>query len=83
MKALGPRLIVEPIRPEVVKNGIYLPADKEDGPKTGIVRSVGPAVKELAVGDKILFDTYAGEPIEVDSEKLIVLLESEVLAVVD
>jgi chaperonin GroES len=74
--------------------GIYLPEKAKDTPKTGVVEAVGTgtinsdtgALVPLSVkkGDRVIFSSYAGTEIKLgDSEKLLVMSESEVLAVID
>lgn len=81
LRVLRNRLIVERIKPETTKNVLYLPAD--DVVSTGIVKSVGRLVEDIKVGDKVLYGTYDGDSIEVDGEKLTVLTDCEVLAVIE
>lgn len=80
-------------RDEVVrysKGGIALPDAATDKPRQGIVLAVGPGVHEYGVfvkpaikkGDRVLFGAYAGNEVDTGAEKLIVLQESEVMAVV-
>jgi chaperonin GroES len=38
---------------------------------------------EVSVGDKVLFAKYSGTEIKVDSKKLLILRESDILAVIE
>ena len=71
--------------------GILLPDTAKDKPKEGTVVAVGPGrvlesgeVKALEVkkGDRVLFGGFAGTEIKVDGKELLILSESEILAVI-
>jgi len=72
--------------------GIVLPESAQRRPKQGRVLSVGDgrllkdgsrAKPQVNEGDRVLFDDYAGAEVNVDGEKLLVLDETEILAVLD
>lgn len=84
-------LVVEPIEEETTVSGIIIPdtASKEK-PQKGKVIAVGPGkvgddnerVKmEVSEGDIVLFTKYAPSEIKVDGKDLLVLTESDVLAI--
>jgi chaperonin GroES len=91
MKPLADRLVVKPLeQEEVTPSGIVLPETAKEKPQKGEVLAVGPGARdedgkripmELKAGDKVLFAKYAGTEIKVDSEKLLILRESDILAV--
>ena len=71
--------------------GGLLPDTAKDKPKEGTVVAVGPGrvlesgeVKALEVkkGDRVLFGGFAGTEIKVDGKELLILSESEILAVI-
>jgi len=72
--------------------GILLPESAQRRPKQGRVLSVGDgrllkdgsrAKPQVNEGDRVLFDDYSGAEVNVDGEKLLVLDETEILAVLD
>ena len=73
--------------------GIILPEKAKDTPKTGVVEAVGTgtintdtgALVPLSVkkGDRVIFSSYAGTEIKLGDDKLLVMSEDEVLAVID
>ncbi|SRR5690606_268375 len=75
------------------ESGIYLPEKAKDTPKTGVVEAVGDGAlnKEtgertpLSVkkGDRVIFSSYAGTEVKLNDEKLLVMSEDEVLAIID
>lgn len=92
LKPLGDRLVVEPKeREETTASGIILPETAKEKPQEGDVVAIGPGRRDddgkrvemdVAVGDKVLFAKYAGTEIKVDGKKLLILKESDVLAIV-
>ena len=90
-KPLADRLVVKPLEEEeITPSGIVLPETAKEKPQKGEVLSVGPGARdedgdriemEVKVGDKILFAKYGGTEIKVDGDKLLILRESDVLAI--
>jgi chaperonin GroES len=91
LKPLGDRLIVEPIeQEETTVSGIILPESAKEKPMKGKVLAVGPgarkddgsrAAMDVAVGDVVLYAKYGGTEIKIDSNKYLILRESDVLAI--
>ncbi|HZD10853.1 MAG TPA: co-chaperone GroES [Candidatus Binatia bacterium] len=92
LKPLGDRLVVEPKeREETTASGIILPETAKEKPQEGEVVAIGPGRRDddgkrvemdVAVGDTVLYAKYAGTEIKVDGKKLLILKESDVLAIV-
>lgn len=85
------RLVVEAVEEETTASGIIIPdtANKEK-PQKGKVIAVGPGrigddneriPMEIKVGDVVLFTKYAPSEVKVDEKDLLVLNESDVLAI--
>ena len=94
LKPLGSRVVIKPLeREEMTKSGILLPDTAKEKPQEGKVLSVGPGDRhpdtgeriavELKVGDKVLFQKYAGTEFKLDDEELLILAEKDVLAVIE
>jgi len=93
LKPLGSRVVVEPIEQEdVTASGIVLPETAKEKPQRGTVLSVGPGDRDdsgkriqmdVTVGDTVLFAKYAGTEIKMDGKKLLILRESDLLAIVE
>jgi len=93
LKPLGNRVVVEPIeQEEMTAGGIYVPETAKEKPQQGTVLSVGPGERDedgdripmdVAVGDKVLFAKYSGTEMKLDGKKLLVLRESDLLAIVE
>ena len=92
LKPLGDRLVVRPsAREETTKSGIVLPDTVKERPQEGTILAVGPGRTlddgtrepiEVAVGEKILFQKYAGTEFKLDDEDLLILSQKDVLAVI-
>lgn len=63
-------------------SGIYLPDGAAEKPKIATVRAVGKQVKDLKVGDKILYKGYSTNDVKVDAKEYILVKEEDVLATV-
>lgn len=93
LKPLGSRVVIEPIeQEEVTAGGIVLPETAKEKPQKGKVLSVGPGDRDedgkritldVAVGDTVLFAKYSGTEIKIDGAKLLILRESDILAILE
>ncbi len=93
LKPLYDRLVVRRLEAETTtKSGIIIPDKASEKPTQGEVVAIGDgAVSDagerrqlsVKVGDRVLFGQYAGSEIKVDGETLLVMKESDVLAIVE
>ena len=91
LKPLADRLVVEPIeQEEVTATGIYVPETAKEKPQEGKVVAVGPGRKDeegkrvpmdVAEGDTVLYAKYGGTEVKLDDKKLLILKESDILAI--
>lgn len=63
-------------------SGLYIPDSATEKPKVAKVVAVGKAVKELKVGDRIVYKAYSTTDVKVGSEEYIIVKEEDVLATV-
>lgn len=63
-------------------SGIYLPDNAKEKPVVAQVRAVGPDVKTLKVGDKIIYKEYSTTELKIDATEYILVKEEDVLATV-
>ncbi len=92
LKPLADRVVVEPLeQEEKTASGIILPETAKEKPQEGKIIAAGPGrlddkgkrvAMEVAVGDKVLYAKYSGTEIKIEGKKLLILKESDVLAVV-
>jgi len=93
LKPLADRLVVEPIeREDMTASGIYVPETAKEKPQEGKVLAVGPGRKDddgkrvpmdVAKGDRVLFARYAGSEVKLEDKKVLILKESDVLAILE
>jgi chaperonin GroES len=93
IKPLSDRLVVKPLEEEeVTPSGIVLPETAKEKPQKGEVLAIGPGARDddgkrvamdVSVGDKVLFAKYGGTEIKIDGDKLLILRESDVLAIIE
>lgn len=91
MIPLGDRVIVRLLeKEEKKKGGIIIPDTAKERPQEGEVVAVGKGRRtnsgervelEVKKGDRVLFAKYAGNEIEIDSSKYLVVKEDEILAI--
>ena len=80
LKPLKDRVVAVVEKPlEKTKSGILLGEAKEK-PAYALVESVGPDVKEIKKGDKIVYKEYSTTEIKMDDKDYIILKEEDVLA---
>jgi chaperonin GroES len=92
LKPLADRLVVEPTeQEEVTAGGIILPETAKEKPQQGKVIAAGPGrtddegeriAMEVKVGDRVLYAKYSGTEIKLDGKKVLILRESDILAVI-
>ena len=93
LKPLGDRIVVRPTpREEMTKSGIVLPDTAKERPQEGTILSIGPGrtlddgtreAMDVEVGQKILFQKYAGTEFKLDEEELLILSQKDILAVIE
>ena len=93
LKPLGDRLIVKAVEEEeTTASGIVLPDTAKEKPQRGKVLAVGDGKLseesgkriplDVSEGEEVLYSKYGGTEVKVDGDDLLVLRESDVLAVV-
>lgn len=88
LKPLADRVIIQPAAAEeVTVAGIIIPDSAKEKPLKGTVLAVGTGTKDeemvLKEGDSVLYGKYAGTEIEFDGEKVLIMRQNEVLAVIE
>ncbi|MEL7636695.1 MAG: co-chaperone GroES [Anaerolineaceae bacterium] len=91
MKPLGSRVVIEPMeQEEMTAGGIVLPETAKEKPQKGTVLATGPGDRDedgdrikmdVQVGDLVLFAKYSGTEIKYDGKKLLIMRESDILAI--
>ena len=80
LKPLKDRVVAKKEQPlEKTKSGILLGEAKEK-PAYAVIESVGPDVKSVKKGDKIIMKEYSTTEIKIDEEEYIIIKEEDILA---
>lgn len=90
---LGDNVVVKRVEAEeTTAGGIVLPDSARETPQQGRVLSVGDgqlladggrATPQVSEGDRVLFTSYAGNQVTVDDDELLIMSESDILAILD
>lgn len=93
LKIKGPRVLLKLDEvPETTQGGIILSTETVEKPQTGIVVEVGSGrllsdgttvPVEVSVGERVLFAKYTGTTLSHEGETLLLVMESDILAVVE
>ena len=88
---LADRVVVKALEEtESMRGGLYIPDTAKEKPQQGEIVAVGPGrfdegkrvPMDVKVGDKVLYGKYSGTEVTIDGEQLLILRESDVLAVI-
>ena len=83
IKPLADRVVA--VRAEVATktaSGLYLPDNAKEKPVMAEIKAVGPDVKVLKVGDKIVYKEYSTTELKIDGTEYLIVKEEDVLATV-
>ena len=61
-------------------SGIYLPETAKEKPVAAVVEAVGPDVKSLKKGDRIIYKEYSTTELTIDRTEYLIIKEEDVLA---
>ena len=87
IKPLADRVLVKPAPAETkTAGGIIIPDTAKEKPLQGEVLAVGNGTKDeemiLKPGDTVLYGKYAGNEVELDGVKYMIMRQSDVLAII-
>ena len=93
IRPLGDKVLVQRLEAEeMTTGGIVLPDAAKEKPKRGTILSVGDGKLldtgerqplQVRAGDQVLFTSYAGTEVKVSGDEMIIMDESDILAVLD
>ena len=86
IKPLADRVLLKPAAAEEkTVSGIIIPDNAKEKPLKGEVIATGDGTKDEKMvdkkGDEVLYGKYAGTELEVDGEKLLIMRQSDILAI--
>lgn len=68
---------------EKTASGFFMPGDAKEKPSYATVESVGPDVKNIKKGDKIIFKEYSTTDIKLGDTQYLIVKEEDALAILD
>jgi chaperonin GroES len=93
VRPLHDRVLVRRLEQEErTAGGIIIPDTAKEKPMQGEILAVGNGARsedgkvtplDVKVGDKVLFTKWAGTEVKVDGEELMIMKESDILAVIE
>ena len=92
IKPLFDKVVVKSIEAEEkTASGILLPGTAQEKPQMAEVVAVGPGglidgkevTMQVNVGDKVLYSKYGGSEFKLDGKEVIILRQSDILAIVN
>jgi len=82
LQPLADRLVAKPLEAQdKTSSGFYVPDSAKEKPQMGEVVAVGKEVKEVKVGDHIVYSQYKPDTVKVDNAELMIMKEEDVLAI--
>ena len=92
IKPLFDRVVIKDVESEeTTKSGIILTSAAKEKPQMAEVLAVGPGgmvdgkevVMQVKVGQKIIYSKYAGTEVKLDGKEMIIVRQSDILAIVE
>lgn len=89
---LGDRVVLKQSVPEeTTKSGIVLPSQAKEKPQYAEVVEVGPGIvedgkkipMEVKIGDKVIYQRYAGTEVKLGEDEYILVKQTDILAIVE
>jgi chaperonin GroES len=90
-RPLHDRVVIRRLEDEsTTPGGIIIPDTAKEKPMQGEVLAVGPGARndqgtitplDVAAGDRILFGKWSGTEVKIDGDELLIMKESDIMAV--
>lgn len=83
VKPLADRVVA--VREEAAQktaSGIYLPDTAKEKPVIASVVAIGPDVKQVKVGEKIVYKEYATIELKIDNQEYLIVKQEDILATI-
>lgn len=83
VKAIGNRLTIQPDPVKTnTETGLEIPAGSQEKPVTGVVLSKGEDVKEIEIGDRVLYNMFGGGKANIEGQEIYFIRESDVILII-
>ncbi len=93
IEPIGDKIVIKRLSAEEkTAGGIVLPESSQNKPHEGRVLSVGQGTlnsegksvaPQVSEGDRVIFSSYGGTEVEIDGTQLLILTESDILAILE
>jgi chaperonin GroES len=84
IKPLADRVVaVRDVAATQTASGIYLPDTAKEKPTLATVTATGADVKEVKVGDKIVYKEYSTTELKIDGIEYLIVKEEDILAIAE
>lgn len=83
IQPLADHVVAQPEEAETkTRSGLYVPDSAKEKPKTSKVVAVGAAVKNVKVGDRIIYGGFTQTEVNVEGVDYVIVKEENILATV-
>jgi chaperonin GroES len=86
VKPLADRVMVKLEKNEAkTAGGIIIPDTAQEKTQTGLVVAIGndKEVITVKVGDKVMYDKYAGTQVKIDQDEHLIIKMADIIAIID
>jgi chaperonin GroES len=88
VRPLADRVLVKQEKAETkTASGIIIPETAQEKTQTATVSAVGPGTEDdkvtVKVGERVMYDKYAGTAIKIDGDDYLILKNSDIIAVIE
>jgi len=86
IKPIGDRVLVKAEEvEEKTAGGIFIPQTAQEKTQAGVVEAIGDNKEKIkvSVGQKVMYDKYAGTTIKVDGKEKLLIKGEDILAVIE
>ena len=88
IKPLADRVLVKQVPAETkTAGGLIIPDTAQEKTQAAVVEAVGPGTEKdpitVKVGDRVMYDKYAGVQVKMDGEEYLIVKNSDIIAVVE
>ena len=92
VKPLGDRVVIKNVESEeTTKSGIILTGAAKEKPQMAEVLAVGPGgnvdgkeiTMHVSAGQRVIYSKYAGTEVKIDDQEIIIVRQSDILAIVE
>lgn len=88
LKPLADRVLLKQAKAETkTASGIIIPETAQEKTQEAVVEAVGPGTEKekitVKVGDRVMYDKYAGTQIKMDGEDYLIVKNSDIIAVIE